>query len=318
MVNFDDEPLVLDGAAGTLLVLDGASGTLLENQGVGLHPKLWSAIAIARNLDAVRKLHRDYFDAGANIATTVTYQASVPVFSEELGISEEEAANLLTSAVSVAKDEALKAPSPDKRYVAAGLGPYGAHLLLGQEYTGDYSGITTSEIEKWHGPNVKAVLAGKPDILLFETIPNITEVIGIINLTNRMDISIPIWMGLSVKATDLGVTLADGTPLNFVAEKLKNSKIQAIGANCFQLHRASAVISALRNAFNLPLIIYPNSGEVYDAVSKVWNDPEHTSLRAWDIGDWVKNGVRVIGGCCRTGPEQIRYISKCVNDLKSN
>lgn len=318
MTNFNDGPLVLDGAAGTLLVLDGASGTLLENDGVKLHPKLWSAIALAQNLDAVRNLHKDYFAAGANIATTVTYQASVPIFSEELGISEDEAASLLTGAVSVAKDEALKAPWPDKRFVAAGLGPYGAHLLLGQEYTGDYPGVTTSTIEKWHEPNVKAVLAGHPDILLFETIPNYTEICGIVDLVERLEISVPVWIGLSVKATDTEVTLADGTAMSEIAQKLKSSRVEAIGANCFQLHRANSVVAALKKSFDLPLILYPNSGEVYDAVKKEWNDPEHTSLKAWNVDKWVEDGVRVIGGCCRTGPEQIRAISSRVNDLKAH
>lgn len=304
-----------------VLILDGAAGTYLESQGVDLHPKLWSSgtLLTSEGHDMIRKLHQAYIASNVDVITSVTYQASVPGLMAA-GVNETESHELITRAVCIAREEAEKhnaGQTGHKVRVAAGLGPYGAYLSQGEEYTGDYgSRLTQSEFDSFWIPRVKAALKGNPDFLLFETVPNYDELKAIV--TDAAPLAraagVPVWISFSLKVTDNSVTLADGTPIDTIKQLLSNNRdlVQLIGANCFDVALVPRVIDAL-NLVGLPLIIYPNSGETYDGHLKTWTDNHADgSHGTWDPKAWATRGVRVIGGCCRTTPETISEISSAV------
>ena len=310
-------------SAPSVLVLDGAAGTYLESLGVQPHPKLWSSGALINpeGYESIRKLHQAYMNSNADVITSVTYQASIPGFMAA-GISETESPKLITTGVILAREEADKFNRENNGHVkvAAGLGPYGAYLSSGEEYTGNYGKEFTEDVSKsfWI-PRVRAALEGNPDALLFETVPNFEELRSIVThavpLANKK--KIPVWISLSLKISgndsSKEVKLADGTSINHIKDLIDQNPnaVDLIGANCFDIAAVPLVISELSKV-GLPLIIYPNSGEVYDGVSKTWASMSPEG-REWNPREWASQGAKVIGGCCRTNPKTIKDICNALN-----
>ena len=298
-----------------VLVLDGAAGSYLEAMNVPLHPKLWSSGALMNKEGqmAIRDLHRAYLDAGADVITSVTYQASVAGF-QEAGLSEKDSYNLIKLGISLAQEEA-KLYGPDK-LVAAGFGPYGAYLCEGQEYTGDYKSIHKSTLRDFWLPRINAALEKRPDYILFETIPNLDELEVIVNdLTPLCKAQgIPVWVSLSIKIEEGDVKLADGTDLHELTDMV--DRISLIGANCFDAHRINLILGKFQQ-LKMPLIFYPNHGEVYDGITKTWTRSDTVECFNSDmIRNMIECGTLVIGGCCNTTPDTIRIINKAVQEQK--
>jgi len=289
-----------------VLVLDGAAGTYLETLGAQSHPTLWSSgnLLTPEGQDMLRQLHRAYIDAGADVLTSTTYQASIAALTAA-GLSEAEAAQLITDGVQIAKDEAARASRPVQ--VAAGLGPYGAYLSHGEEYSGEYGGASYATLQEFWAPRVRAALAARPDALLFETVPSFLELQVIFEkLAPLADAQqIPVWVSLSLNTKSQEITLADGTPLSRLAELVpRGAPHRLIGANCFDVSRTADVLRALQ-PLGLPMIVYPNSGETYDGHTKTWHGSDNLT---WDAQNWAALGAAVIGGCCRTSPSSIREL----------
>src|SRR6476469_5654886 len=119
------------------LVLDGGLATELEAQGHDLTDALWSARLLADAPRAVVEAHRAFFAAGARVATTASYQAGFAGFAAA-GIGRDDAAALMRRSVWLADQARAGMPSPGSLLVAASVGPYGASLADGSEYTGAY------------------------------------------------------------------------------------------------------------------------------------------------------------------------------------
>lgn len=295
------------------LVLDGASGTLLEELGVKPHPTLWSAIALVDDPEAIKKVHKQYFDAGANVTSTVTYQASFEAL--ETLMDKRAAAQVFVDAVRLAREAAAESAGTQEKLVAGSLGPYGAFLSQGQEYSGDYGGVSDQVLYDFHFPRIQALLSGKPDILLLETIPRLQETKVLMRLLDDLNVDIPVWVSFSVR-TGSEVTLADGSQLSAAVDSL-SAKIGATGANCFEINETDHVLKSFRSCTTLPLLVYPNSGEVYDGVTKTWASPAHSHNAEPSVESWYDNGARIIGGCCRSRPLDIAKIAEQVHALGS-
>ncbi len=117
-------------AGNTLTVIDGGLATQLEAQGCRIDNPLWSASMIESNPQAIVDAHRAFLDVGAEIIITASYQATEP--------------DLVTHSVELAihaRDEYLLDNSTKKRtpLIAGSVGPYGAAMSDGSEYTGDYT-----------------------------------------------------------------------------------------------------------------------------------------------------------------------------------
>ncbi len=293
------------------VILDGGLSNVLESMGCDLDHKLWSARLIKSNPEAIVKAHLTYLEAGATCITTSGYQASFDGFIE-LGASKKQAIQLLLDSVSLAvkaRKQFLSSQAPNRSiYIAASLGPYGAYLANGAEYTGDY-GVSATHLIRFHKERLHVLEASKADFLAFETIPSLleAEVLSELLLSSVK----PSWVSFSCKD---GSHLNDGHKIHDAAKILADHPtVFAIGVNCTAPKYINKIIDILKiEAPDKRIIVYPNSGEVYHAKSKSWIGVADPVLFRKMAEEWLENGADIIGGCCRIGPEHILKIK----DLK--
>lgn len=293
------------------LIIDGALATELEHRGHDLKDSLWSAKILLEHPDAIKQIHYDYFKAGADCAITASYQATVEGFAKR-GMNEKEAISLIQRSVNIATearnefwaDQAHRF-ARSKPFVAASVGPYGAFLADGSEYRGNY-GLTEKELMDFHRPRMKALIEAGAEILACETIPCLIEAQAIAKLLKEFP-KATAWVSFSAgdeKHISEGQVFAD-----CVKELEEDQQIAAIGINCTSPKYISSLISAARNVTNKPILVYPNSGETYDATKNEWDGhPVHGSFGE-QAKEWFEAGARLIGGCCRTTPEDISVIA---------
>ncbi|MCZ9883008.1 homocysteine S-methyltransferase [Arthrobacter sp. B2a2-09] len=261
--------------SGANLTVDGALATELEARGCDLDDPLWSAKVLLEQPQLIKQVHRDYFDAGAEIAITSSYQALPQGFAQR-GIAEAEALELVALSVRSA-DEArgeYLAENPDAGplLIAGSVGPYGAYLADGSEYRGDYV-LTQREFKEFHRPRIRALVEAAVDLLACETLPSFAEARALLTLVEEFDVES--WFSFTLR--DSG-HISDGTPLAEVAALCgTRPRVAAIGVNCVPLKLVSPALEALRNATDKRLLAYPNSGE---------------------------------SGCCRTTPRDIAAMAR--------
>ncbi|MHC4939436.1 MAG: homocysteine S-methyltransferase [Planctomycetota bacterium] len=258
---------------GPPVILDGGLATELEQRGSDLRHELWSARLLDEDPDAIREVHRAYVEAGAECVITATYQA--PAHPTER----------LALAVRLAR--ASGAP-----FVAGSIGPYGASLADGSEYTGDYPDI---DLRAWHAERFEFLAGCDVDVLACETIPNVREAEALASLVTP---DMPAWFSFSCKDR---LHLRDGTPLREAARIVEPVAL-AIGVNCTEPCHVANLIGELPES--RPVVVYPNSGEIY--ANGVWSGDAEFE-RYVDL--WLRRGVRMIGGCCRVGPAEIRELA---------
>ena len=139
-------------------------------------------------------MHRTYYAAGAEVATTASYQASVPGF-ERAGLSRAEAETLVRRSVTLAREVRDElAGDGRRRLVAASVGPYGAVLADGSEYRGRY-GVGAAALRDFHLPRLELLASAGPDLLAVETIPDLEEAEVLVPLLD--EIGLPAWLSYS-------------------------------------------------------------------------------------------------------------------------
>lgn len=284
-----------DTIADRAVVLDGGLATLLERHGHDLSSDLWSARLLRDDPAAIERAHREFFAAGAEVATTASYQVSFEGFGAA-GVDRDEVEQLIRRSVTLAAS-ARDAVEPDG-WVAASVGPYGAVLADGSEYRGDYD-LDVAGLRAFHRPrlDVLASTVGEhADVLAVETIPCLAEVEAV--LAELDGTGVPAWLSLS--AAD-GCTRA-GEPLEEAfAMAADVAEVLAVGVNCTTPADASDVVG-LAGARG-PAVVYPNSGQSWNATTRAWEG--RSAFHADDVSTWVSAGARLVGGCCRVGPEDI-------------
>ncbi len=294
---------------GTLL-LDGGLATELEARGHVLDTALWSAELLLSDPDAIRDVHLAYLEAGADCIITSSYQASIAGLSDA-GLPRDEAVEVLKRSVDLALEARamylrVKHRSTDERpapLVAASIGPYGASLADGSEYTGDY-GISNNALHEFHLERWERLAQTSVDLFACETIPSANEAEVFRTLLERAP-SLFAWMSFSCRD---GERISDGTPLAECAAMFDDcEQVVAVGINCTAPRHVSSLIECVRKgAPRKPVIVYPNSGEVWDGKRRVWIGMSEPSACAHASREWRELGARLIGGCCRVGPEHIR------------
>lgn len=295
------------------IVLDGGLGTRLEARGNDVSSALWSAEVLRTDPDEVRAAHLDFFHAGARIATTASYQVSYDGYAR-LSIAPDEVDALLKRSVDVARDARETAGlTSQNAWVFASVGPYGASLGDGSEYTGDY-GLDAAELQTWHLRRVQVLAASAPDALLCETIPSLAEaralsaaVRQVTDLAASENSRPPVILSFTVAdgALRSGESLADAAHI-----AAATPGIIAIGVNCSSASDATTALRVFGETTDLPLIVYPNSGEVWNARTRSWAGDAHSLISFVD--EWIALGARLIGGCCRVDTEELEQIAGAV------
>ena len=313
------------------VVLDGGLATALEDRGYDLRDPLWSARVLLDDPGAVRSMHLEYLAAGADCITTATYQATVAGLGAR-GLDGAGAEAVLRRGVALAAEarELFWAEAPNRAgrlrpLVAAGIGPYGAYLANGAEYTGEYD-LDEEGLVAWHRRRWHVLAAAGADLLACETIPSLAEVRALVRLAAE---SPDRWFWMSFQCRD-GALLADGTPVGEAARACEAAaNAAAVGVNCVPPVHVAALLERLSLESSKPLLAYPNSGESYDAGARRWvgrdgeeggsgtsYSPPHGSTvqtpPAAHALRWRALGAVAVGGCCRTGPEDIRAVRRAL------
>ena len=288
------------------LVLDGGLATQLEAQGHDLGSALWSAALLRSNPQAIARAHRAFLEAGAECIISASYQASRGGFMS-LGLSEADADRLIASAVgiAIAARDAFQlehpgtAPAP---LVAASIGPYGAVLHDGSEYRGGY-GIGREALREFHEPRLRLLDDCGADVLGCETIPDRDEAEVLAELLETA--KTPAWVSFSCRDER---SISDGTPIAEAAGRFRDHEnVLAVGINCSGPQFVTRLVGEVRRAVpGKAIIVYPNSGERYDARDNTWHGTVTPLDCAAAASEWQAAGATIIGGCCRMGPAHIR------------
>ncbi|KAL2320981.1 hypothetical protein Fmac_029950 [Flemingia macrophylla] len=205
---------------------------------------------------------------------------------------------------------------------------------------GDYGdAITVETLKRFHRRRVQILADSGADLLAFETVPNKLEAesidlagrpdisqqrkekkvdpVAYAQLLKEEDIKIPAWFSFNSKD---GVNVVSGDSLmecGSIAESC--NKVVAVGINCTPPRFIHGLIVLLKKVTTKPIVIYPNSGETYDADLKEW--VQNTGVTDEDfisyVSKWCELGASLVGGCCRTTPATIRKIYSALSSSQS-
>lgn len=305
-MNSDSTPAFADALSSGTVVLDGGMSNQLEATGHDLGDALWSARLLADRPEAIVEAHLAYYEAGADVAITSSYQATFEGFARR-GVPRERGAELLGLSVESAREAARRAHAKGVArplWVAASVGPYGAMLADGSEYRGRY-GLSVAELERFHLPRLEVLAAAAPDVLALETVPDTDEARALLRAVRGL--GVPAWLSYSVAGdrTRAGQPLEEAFALAAEADE-----VIAVGVNCCAPADVDAAVATAARVTGKPVVVYPNSGETWDAAARAWTGS--STFTAAQVGGWERAGARLIGGCCRVGPEAITGIASAL------
>jgi homocysteine S-methyltransferase len=297
----------LFAAFSDVVVLDGGLATELEARGADLSDELWSARLLLDDPGLIVDVHRAYVDAGADVVIGASYQASFDGLAHR-GLDRGAAVSLLARSVQLARDGAQ-----GRALVAASIGPYGAVLANGAEYTGDYglgeADAASRFLRDFHGPRAEALAEAGADLLAVETIPSIVEAEALLGVLDTLG-EMPAWVSFSCGDT---AHLNDGTPFAEAVELVAaHPTVVAVGVNCSSPTVVTGLVRIAAERTDISIVAYPNRGGTWDAGAKRWTGddlPEGLGPVALELR---RAGARVIGGCCGTGPSDVRNAAEAL------
>ncbi|MDY0000183.1 MAG: homocysteine S-methyltransferase [Polyangia bacterium] len=329
------DPIATLLAAQPVVILDGGLGSELGFRGHDLRDHLWSARLLVDDPGAIKQLHIDYLEAGADVVTTASYQVSYEGFQSR-GLARSAVDHLLRRSVSLARDacdaiwEECESPASGKAgnerisslrsatvdssasggrvrpLVAASVGPYGAAKGDGSEYVGRY-GLSSKNLADWHRQRMETLAQAGADLLACETIPCIEEAEALLGLLAE-EPRLKAWMSFSCRD---GEHISQGELFEeAVALCADSPQVIAVGLNCVKPRFVSSLLRAARGvAKGKPLIAYPNSAETWDPGVRAFvpgdvNDSDISQYAPM----WRDEGALLLGGCCRIRPADIRRL----------
>lgn len=278
------------------VILDGGLATELERRGADLRDPLWSAKLLLEDPGLIRRVHAAYVAAGADVATTATYQLSFEGFAQR-GLSREQTMDAIRLSVRLAREAG-------PTLVAASVGPYGAFLADGSEFRGDY-GLSIRQLMDWHRPRLEILADSGADLLACETIPCQVEAEALVRLLEDFPRT-RAWFSFSCRNHRL---VSHGETLTACAAVVNDCpNAVAFGVNCTAPQFVEGLLQSVVGAARRPLLAYPNLGGVWDGKEHAWRGGEE-----WDWAAagrrWLAAGAQLIGGCCRTTPAHIQQLA---------
>ena len=265
-----------------------------------------SANLKARSQTWLHGLHAAYFLAGARVGISASYQASRSGFVRH-GLTAAEADRLLALSVALVREARDTAAAQGVRHpmlVAASIGPYGATLHDGSEYRGRY-GVAHDDLVSFHRERLDVLVSAAPDLLAIETVPDVDEARAIVEALRGYDV--PAW--LSFSCTDDARTCA-GQPIEDAARVVAEAGLDAVGINCTKPEHVDGLVARIRAACpQLPIVLYPNAGRVWDGETAVWIGDGTDVLPDAAVASWFGAGASLVGGCCGLGPDAVRAVA---------
>lgn len=295
------------------LVIDGSMSTSLERLGCDTDNELWTAAALLNQPELVYQVHKEYFEAGARLAITDTYQANLAALKQNAGLDEQAARAVIQKAVTLAKQARndYEKKTGIHNYVAGSLGPYGAYLADGSEYRGDYE-LTEAEYQEFYRPRIEEITKVGVDCLALETQPKLSEVKAVLDLLKAEYPDQKVYVTFTLKDA---ATISDGTPLKQAAQTVNEyDQVIGMGINCIPPRLVTPAIKNLKAATDLPIVVYPNSGAIYDPKTKTWSKPAKEDDFGNLTKEWLAAGATIIGGCCTTTPQDIQKIAVVIKE----
>ena len=293
-----------------IMVIDGSMSTALEELGANLNHNLWTASVLKDRPDLVRQVHYDYFKAGADCGITCSYQATIPGLMTA-GCSEKEAEELITRSVKLfleARDqwweEEGKASGRKYPLCLGSIGPYGAYLANGAEFTGNYS-MDPEFLRFFHHRRIELLHEAGADILLMETQPALDEVLVEADIAESLGADY--WISFTCRDRQ---HTCHGDDIRHCGEVLSKDHphLRMLGINCTKPEYITTLIRELRSSTSLPIAVYPNSGEEYDPLSKTWTNNVRMDFGAYALA-YMAAGADAVGGYCTTTASHILEVT---------
>ena len=309
----------------TVQILDGGLGTSLQDHyGIkfdSTNTPLWASHMLVSDPDTLQSCQQDFGHAGIDVLLTATYQVSPEGFARTKtpaypnGIPPEAIGQFLQTAVGIAE----RAKVRDAAKIALSLGPYGACMIPGQEYSGAYDAAHDSEeaLYQWHLQRLRLFLDAEGDLLsrmqyvAFETLPRLDEVRAVRRAIRDSGITLPFWISCVFPRED--DCLPDGSSVEAVVQAAttptKNGLLPwGLGVNCTKVHKLPGLVdqfgACITRAMSRgqvtaapSLVLYPDgtNGEVYNTTTQTWEKPggqtegekdtvcPHTYSQGWSV-----------------------------------
>ncbi len=293
-----------------IMIVDGSMSTMLEKLGADLNHELWTAKVLAEQPDLVKQVHINYLKAGADCGITCSYQASIPGLIKN-GYSQKQAEELIEKSVHLflearetwweSEGKKLGRSYP---LCLASVGPYGAFLADGSEYTGNYT-TNHKDLYEFHRRRMEILYKAGADILLIETQPSLYEALIEAEIAEELGAD----YAISFSCRDPRHTCR-GELIRECAEILSKDHphLCMLGVNCTKPEYVTSLITELKKGTSLPIVVYPNSGEKYDPVTKTWSSSENEKDFGAYAYDYMKAGASAVGGCCTTVESHIQKV----------
>ena len=290
-------------------VIDGGLSTALELLGADISGPLWTAQTVIDDPALLERAHRSFVEAGADIIATASYQCGTKQF-EAIGLSAKEARDALASTTTIAR----RAVEGTSVAVAASVGPFGASLANGSEYNGRY-GVEWQQVEDYHREKLAILVDSGADLIAIETIPLAAEALLIAEILEELGAP-PAWFsfGFADETQTYGLDAVDKAVLSIAGY----ADLVAIGMNCTHPRHVDSLLASMSELVSgIPLIVYPNHGREWDAVTRCWVGDVMSISSDETVKRWVDLGARLIGGCCGVDPLGIADLVVARDSLSS-
>ncbi len=302
-----------------IVVLDGSWGVLIQREVKGEeayrgerfkdHPQDVAGDPDLLNLtrpELVLGIHRDYFAAGADIATTNTFTAtSIGQADYRL---EDAVYDMNLAGARLARQAADEAGG----FVAGSMGPLNVSLSVSPRVEdASYRAATFDQVRDSYAEQVRALAEGGVDILLIETIFDTLNAKAAIAAAKDEAPQLPLW--LSFTAIDQSGRNLSGQTVEAFWPSVEHAEPFVVGVNCsLGATQMRPYVEALSRLAPTWVACYPNAG-LPNEMGLHDEQPEDTSRF---LGDFARDGlVNIVGGCCGTTPEHVRAIVSNVQGL---
>lgn len=272
-----------------IVYLDGGTGTLLQEQGLlpGEQPERWNI----SHPDIITGIHKAYFDAGSNVVCTNTFGANTLRFTVN------ELEKIVRSAVANAKSAKEKSTSPQEKFIALDIGPSGKLLK-------PFGDLDFEDAVNVFSKTVMLGVKYGVDLILIETMNDSYETKAAL-LAAKENSDLPVIVS-NVYGED-GKLMTGANPAAMVA-LLEGMGVDALGANCsLGPNQLRGVAEQLIKCASVPVVMKPNAGLPHTSGGKTLYDITADKFSE-EIASLMKQGVRVVGGCCGTTPEYIKVL----------